>query len=146
MKNANQYAGRGARAANPGDDSREQGLIGLGRMGTNMVGRLLRAENQAKVGPGPGERMEGRCIELIAHYQPPDEMEPYQRLLGDAISGDATLFAREDSVEHAWRVVDPILGNRAPLYEYEPGTWGPPEAGQLAPEGGWHDPEPGGMP
>ncbi len=94
----------------------------------------------------PGERMEGTCIELIAHYQPPDEMEPYERLLGDAMSGDATLFAREDSVEAAWRVVDPILGNRAPLYEYEPGTWGPPEAGRLAPEGGWHDPSREGCP
>jgi glucose-6-phosphate 1-dehydrogenase len=94
----------------------------------------------------PGERMEGRCIELIAHYQPPDEMEPYERLLGDAISGDATLFAREDSVEAAWRVVDPILGNRTPLYEYEPGTWGPPEAGRLAPEGWWHDPSREGCP
>jgi glucose-6-phosphate 1-dehydrogenase len=94
----------------------------------------------------PGERMEGKCIELVAHYQPPDEMEPYERLLGDAMSGDATLFAREDSVEAAWRVVDPILGNVTPLDVYEPGTWGPPRADQLAPDGGWHDPSREGCP
>ncbi|HET6383244.1 MAG TPA: glucose-6-phosphate dehydrogenase [Armatimonadota bacterium] len=89
----------------------------------------------------PGEEMVGEPIELIAHYQPPDEMEPYERLLGDAASGDPTLFAREDAVEEAWRVVDPILGRATPLFEYAPNTWGPPEANQtLAPEGGWHNP------
>jgi glucose-6-phosphate 1-dehydrogenase len=89
----------------------------------------------------PGELMAGESIELIAQHQPPDEMEPYERLLGDAAGGDATLFAREDSVEAAWRVVDPVLGNASPLSEYEPGTWGPPEAERtLAPAGGWHNP------
>ena len=76
----------------------------------------------------PGERMVGESIELVAHHQPPDEMEPYERLLGDAANGDATLFAREDAVEAAWRIVDPILGDATPLHEYEPDTWGPPEA------------------
>ena len=91
----------------------------------------------------PGEAMVGERIELVAHHQPPDEMEPYERLLGDAASGDATLFAREDAVEASWRVVDPVLGNATPLYEYEPNTWGPPEVDRLlAPEGGWHNPEP----
>jgi glucose-6-phosphate 1-dehydrogenase len=89
----------------------------------------------------PGEPMVGEGIELIAHHQPPDEMEPYERLLGDAANGDATLFAREDSVEAAWRVVDPVLGNTTPLSEYEPNTWGPARVDQpLAPGGGWHDP------
>ncbi|HEY2910465.1 MAG TPA: glucose-6-phosphate dehydrogenase [Gemmataceae bacterium] len=91
----------------------------------------------------PGERMEGEMIELVAHHQPPDEMEPYERLLGDAANGDATLFAREDSVEASWRIVDPVLGNRSPLFEYEPNTWGPPEAERtVVPEGGWHNPRP----
>ncbi|MDP9121795.1 MAG: glucose-6-phosphate dehydrogenase [Acidobacteriota bacterium] len=89
----------------------------------------------------PGELMVGETVELVAHHQPADEMEPYERLLGDAANGDATLFAREDSVEESWRVVDPILGSAAPLFEYEPGTWGPSEADRsLVPLGGWHDP------
>jgi len=87
----------------------------------------------------PGERMVGERIELVAHHQRPDEMEAYERLLGDAANGDAILFAREDSVEAAWRVVDPVLGNKTPLSEYEPNTWGPPGADRtLAPEVGWH--------
>ena len=91
----------------------------------------------------PGERMEGESIELIARHQPPDEMDPYERLLGDAANGDATLFAREDSVEASWRIVDPVLGNATPLYEYEPNTWGPPEVERaITPEGGWHNPQP----
>jgi glucose-6-phosphate 1-dehydrogenase len=80
-------------------------------------------------------------VELIAHHQTADEMAPYERLLGDAMHGDASLFAREDSVEEAWRVVDPILGNVTPVYPYEPNTWGPDEANALvAGEGGWHNP------
>jgi glucose-6-phosphate 1-dehydrogenase len=90
----------------------------------------------------PGELMVGERVELVAHHQPPDEMEPYERLLGDAANGDATLFAREDSVEAAWRVVDPILGDTTPPFEYEANTWGPPEAARaLTPAGGWHNPK-----
>jgi glucose-6-phosphate 1-dehydrogenase len=89
----------------------------------------------------PGEAMTGEEVELIAHHQTADEMAPYERLLGDAMHGDASLFAREDSVEEAWRVVDPILGNVTPVYPYEPNTWGPDEANALvAGEGGWHNP------
>lgn len=91
----------------------------------------------------PGELMVGERSELIAHQQPADEMEPYERLLGDAANGDATLFAREDSVEASWRVVDPVLGTATPLSEYEPNTWGLPQVDEaLAPGGGWHDPSP----
>ncbi|HLJ97799.1 MAG TPA: glucose-6-phosphate dehydrogenase [Gemmataceae bacterium] len=91
----------------------------------------------------PGERMVGEKIELIAHHQPADEMGPYERLLGDAANGDATLFAREDAVEASWRIVDPVLGNVTPLFTYEPHTWGPPEVDRiLLPEGGWHNPAP----
>ena len=85
--------------------------------------------------------MTGKDIDLTAHYNSAEEMMPYERLLGDAIRGDAILFAREDSVEAAWRIIDPILGGAAPVVEYEPNTWGPPEADRLiASDGGWHNP------
>ncbi|MGH2585755.1 MAG: glucose-6-phosphate dehydrogenase [Dehalococcoidia bacterium] len=89
----------------------------------------------------PGEAMAGEDVELIAREQPGEDMPPYVRLLGDAMEGDATLFAREDGVEAAWRVVNPILGNVAPAHTYAPNTWGPPEADALiAGDGGWHNP------
>ncbi len=91
----------------------------------------------------PGEAMEGEEVELVARHHSGDEMAPYERLLGDAIRGDATLFAREDSVEAAWRVVDPILRGNTPVHPYEPQTWGPPEADRIiARDGGWHNPAP----
>jgi glucose-6-phosphate 1-dehydrogenase len=71
-----------------------------------------------------------------------DKVDAYERLLGDAMRGDALLFVREDAVEAAWAIVDPILGNTIPLAEYEPGSWGPHAAVRLADDvGGWHDPE-----
>jgi glucose-6-phosphate 1-dehydrogenase len=70
------------------------------------------------------------------------DMDAYERVLGDAMHGDATLFAREDYVEEAWRIVDPVLKAGTPVYEYEPGTWGPKEAAsKVPPPGGWHDPK-----
>jgi glucose-6-phosphate 1-dehydrogenase len=89
----------------------------------------------------PGESWVGEEVELVARHHSGDEMTPYERLLGDAMRGDATLFAREDSVESAWRVVDPILGSATPVHEYNPHTWGPSEADQIiADNGGWHNP------
>jgi glucose-6-phosphate 1-dehydrogenase len=89
----------------------------------------------------PGAEKTGTCVELEAARSPkPDEMDAYERLLGDAMRGEATLFAREDSVEEAWRIVDPVLKASTPVYEYEPGTWGPKEADQLSPPGGWQSP------
>ncbi|HEX3269756.1 MAG TPA: glucose-6-phosphate dehydrogenase [Ktedonobacterales bacterium] len=89
----------------------------------------------------PGEAMVGSGVELMFQEHPGDEMAPYERLLNDAIHGVKTLFAREDSVEEAWRVVDPVLGNVVPVLPYESYTWGPPEAGGLAVEvGGWRNP------
>jgi glucose-6-phosphate 1-dehydrogenase len=81
-------------------------------------------------------------VELSAvHYPAGDEMDPYERLLGDAMVGDAILFAREDAVEAAWAVVEPVLGNVTPVHEYEPGTWGPAVAERLTADvGGWHNP------
>jgi glucose-6-phosphate 1-dehydrogenase len=90
----------------------------------------------------PGERMIGESVGLVAMHQRGDEMLPYERLLGDAMRGDASLFAREDAVEAQWRIVDPVLGNAATLHEYAPGSWGPPEADALiAADGGWLDPQ-----
>ena len=79
---------------------------------------------------------------MVANHHPEaNEMDAYERVLGDAIAGDTTLFAREDYVEEAWRIVDPVLRADTPVYEYEPGTWGPPEASQsMVPPGGWHAP------
>jgi glucose-6-phosphate 1-dehydrogenase len=89
----------------------------------------------------PGPAMAGKDVELLAHYQPPGEMEPYERLLTDAAAGDATYFSRQDGVEAAWRIIDPILNNAVPIHEYDPGTWGPKQAEQLlAGESGWHVP------
>jgi len=89
----------------------------------------------------PGQTMEGEEVELVARHHAGDELTPYERLLGDAMHGDPTLFTREDGVEAAWRVVDPILGDVTPVHEYEPGTWGPVEAEALVPElGAWHRP------
>jgi glucose-6-phosphate 1-dehydrogenase len=89
----------------------------------------------------PGERMEGEDVELIAMHQRPDEMAPYERLLGDALRGDPTLFAREDQIEAQWRIVDPVLGDVTPVYEYEPNTWGPAEAVSLMKDpDGWLNP------
>jgi len=89
----------------------------------------------------PGESMIGRKVELIACQHAAEEISPYERLLRDALRGDPSLFARQDSVEAAWRVVDPILGDATPLYEYEPNTWGPTQADRIiGGDGGWHNP------
>ncbi len=90
----------------------------------------------------PEDKMIGQSVEILASQRPgAEEMDAYERVLGDAMAGDATLFAREDYVEEAWRIVNPILKADTQVFEYEPNTWGPAEAGQkLAPAGGWHDP------
>ena len=90
-----------------------------------------------------GESMVGRELELLAAQDTTDVMKPYERLLGDAMKGDATLFAREDAVEAEWRVVSGILGDATPLHTYQPGTWGPAEAERIIAEpSGWHRPGP----
>jgi glucose-6-phosphate 1-dehydrogenase len=84
----------------------------------------------------------GQVVELLASHHPgADEMDAYERVLGDAMAGDATLFAREDYIEEAWRIVDPVLKASTPVYDYEPGSWGPREVDQrVSPTGGWHNP------
>jgi glucose-6-phosphate 1-dehydrogenase len=90
----------------------------------------------------PGSRMEGDPVELVVcPHDGPNSMDAYERLLTEAMKGDATDFAREDYVEEAWRIVDPVLGDVTPLNDYDPGTWGPRLTGPgLAPPGGWQDP------
>ncbi len=87
----------------------------------------------------PGEEMVGHETELsFVRYETSDDMDAYERLLGDAMRGDASLFARQDVVEAQWAIVDPILGTDTPVEEYEPGTWGPPSADPLTADvGGW---------
>ncbi|MEO6954471.1 MAG: glucose-6-phosphate dehydrogenase [Polyangia bacterium] len=89
-----------------------------------------------------GEAMTGEAVELELQRTSKDTLKPYERLIGDAIAGDATLFARKDAVEQSWRVVDPVIGNVTPVHTYEPGSWGPEEAKALAPPTGWYDPAP----
>ena len=94
----------------------------------------------------PGEGMSGRPVELLVSDQAEQgeagRMEAYERLLGDAMAGDATLFARQDVVEAAWAIVDPVIHGPSPMYDYEPGSWGPPEADALVADvGGWNTPQ-----
>lgn len=91
----------------------------------------------------PGERRVGEDVELIVAQNEGESMAPYERLLGDALQGDNTLFASERTVEAQWRIIEPILGNTTPLHYYEPGTWGPAEAEQvIARYGTWYNPTP----
>jgi glucose-6-phosphate 1-dehydrogenase len=112
---------------------------------TNYV--LFQLSPQVKIAIGarvkrPGEQMISEPTELqVVHHVDGNEMDAYERLLGDAMTGDPTLFAREDAVEAAWAIVQPILGFATPVCEYEPGGWGPPEAAALTADiGGWHCP------
>ena len=89
-----------------------------------------------------GEEMRGEPVELIARHQTGSDKSPYERLLGDAARGDGSLFTHGDAVEAAWRVVDPVLQNPLPVVQYDPGTWGPPQANAVIEDGdGWHDPK-----
>jgi len=98
---------------------------------------------------GSGEGAPRSLIELEACRAPgPQEMDAYERVLSDAMEGDSTLFARQDYVEEAWRIVDPMLKANTPVYPYKPGTWGPTEGvpgetmANVTPAGGWQEPAP----
>ena len=109
------------------------------RLGPRQVSIALGARIKRR-----GARMAGEEIELFVCDTRDDEMEAYERLIGDAMRGDATLFARQDAVEAAWRIVEPVLGNSTTLHDYEPGTWGPREAdAMIADFGGWRHPPDG---
>jgi glucose-6-phosphate 1-dehydrogenase len=108
----------------------------------------LRLSPEVVIGTGAlvkrnGEEMRGEPVELIARHRPQSEKSPYERLLGDAVHGDTSLFTQDACVEAAWRVVDPVLSDPLPVMSYEPGTWGPAAAaGVMDGDGTWHDPKP----
>jgi glucose-6-phosphate 1-dehydrogenase len=88
-----------------------------------------------------GEQMHGDAVELVARHHTDGEMSPYERLLGDAIRGDTSLFTQDACVEAAWQVVDPVLRAGMPVIQYEPGSWGPKQAQSVVDgEDTWHDP------
>ena len=89
----------------------------------------------------PGDETDSAAVEIVASRHPgADERDAYERVLGDAMAGDATLFAREDYVEEAWRIVDPVLKDPTPVREYEPNSWGPSEVDQRVSPVGWQNP------
>jgi glucose-6-phosphate 1-dehydrogenase len=91
----------------------------------------------------PGATMAAMPVELsVVEHPQGDELDAYERLLSDTMRGEALLFVRQDAVEAAWSIVEPLLENLPPIHEYEPGTWGPAEADRLAADiGGWHNPQ-----
>jgi glucose-6-phosphate 1-dehydrogenase len=89
----------------------------------------------------PGEAMIGEDVRMVEYRHPGDEMQPYERLLGDALRGDRALFGSQTDVEAAWRIVDPILSRDEAPYEYDCGSWGPAEAQRIASgTSGWIEP------
>ena len=88
-----------------------------------------------------GDDLATQAVEIVgSHHPSPEEMDAYEKVIGDAMSGNATLFARQDYVEEAWRIVDPVLKTSTEVYEYEPSTWGPDAAQSIAPASGWYNP------
>lgn len=114
--------------------------------GTNYIRFRLGPDQAIALGAmvkHPGEEFAGDRVELLAsHQSEADEPDAYEQLLGDALRGEAFRFARQDYVEEAWRIVDPALKAETPLFPYEPGSWGPREAGALVAPERWHDPAP----
>jgi glucose-6-phosphate 1-dehydrogenase len=108
--------------------------------------RFLLGPGAVQIGLGArvkaaGARMVGEDVELRFCSRRDQETEAYERLLGDAIRGDATLFGRQDTIEAQWRVVEPVLHAALPVHPYEPGSWGPQEADAIAQAcGGWVEP------
>jgi glucose-6-phosphate 1-dehydrogenase len=110
------------------------------RLGPDRVAIALGARIKS-----PGEAMTGQETELYACNSHADEMTPYERLLGDAMRGDATLFARQDSVEIAWDIVDRLLASGPQAEPYAAGSWGPAAADRMVERyGGWYEPPAGG--
>lgn len=120
-------------------------VVGDGNPSRNHMRFRISPEMTIAVGAkmmGPGEQMSTEPVEIIASRHPcPNEMDAYERILGDAMTGDPTSFAREDYVEEAWRIVDTVLKAGTPVFEYQKGAWGPNEVDQkVSPPGGWHNP------
>ena len=109
--------------------------LGPGEISLSLTARVKRAGDDLGSKPATLSALEEHTA---------DEVDAYERLLGDAMHGDGMLFVREDAVEAAWAIVDPILANATALHSYQPGSWGPSEADRLAQDvGGWHNPEEG---
>ncbi|HEY3849377.1 MAG TPA: hypothetical protein VGL87_00285, partial [Steroidobacteraceae bacterium] len=105
----------------------------------------LRLSPEVVIGTGAlvkrsGEEMRGEPVELIARHRTQSDMTPYERLLGDAVRGDTSLFTQDDCVEAAWRVVDPVLHHPPPVLPYDQGSWGPAEADEIIEDETWHNP------
>ena len=120
-------------------------VVAESRLSPNHLRFRISPEMTIAVGTtviGQNEQLRAESVEMIASRHPrPDEEEAYERVLSDAMAGDATLFAREDYVEEAWRIVDPVLKAGVPILSYDKGTWGPGEVDQrVSPPGGWHNP------
>ncbi|MBV9086638.1 MAG: glucose-6-phosphate dehydrogenase, partial [Acidobacteriaceae bacterium] len=120
-------------------------LIPDGLLVENHLRLRINPESTIAIGMmnlAPGaEGMDLEASEMMAsHFPRADEMDAYERVLGAAMAGDSTLFAREDYVEEAWRIVEPILRNTIPVYQYAPNTWGPAQVDQVTPPAGWSNP------
>lgn len=122
-------------------------LIPNSKLTENHVRLRLSPEATIAIGMmtlAPGEGLSLHSPEMVASHAPnADDMDAYERVLGAAMEGDATLFAREDYVEQAWRIVDPILKENTPVFPYAPGTWGPGQVEVVTPSGGWDNPSVG---
>src|SRR5580700_4414083 len=124
---------------------RPPAVVAESRLSPNHLRFRISPEMTIAVGTtviGPSDQLRAESVEMIASRHPrPDDEDAYERVLSDAMAGDATLFAREDYVEEAWRIVDPVLKAGGPTLEYDKGTWGPNDVDQrMSPPGGWHDP------
>jgi glucose-6-phosphate 1-dehydrogenase len=121
-------------------------VFGLKQAGESVTALHFRVNPAARVavtvtGKKPGSGWEPQTETLTFAEQPAADMRPYDRLIGAALSGDRALFARQDTVEAAWRVVDPVLDDAVPVHPYAKGSWGPKEADALLPHGEtWYDP------
>jgi glucose-6-phosphate 1-dehydrogenase len=111
------------------------------RLAPNYFRFRLNPENTIAIGTnvlGPGHEVAAQPVEVVCTQDRTSDIPPYERILGDAMAGDPTLFARQDYVEEAWRLVDPLIKSPPPVQEYEQGTWGPPDVDKkLSPPGGW---------
>ena len=121
-------------------------VFGLGSAEGSVSALHFRVNPAARVGitltgkkPGPGWQPQTETLTFAE--QPAAEMRPYDRLIGAALAGERDLFARQDTVEAAWQVVDPVMGDVVPAHQYAKGSWGPKEADALLPDGEtWYNP------
>jgi glucose-6-phosphate 1-dehydrogenase len=120
------------------------GLAAQGRTAANGLRFRVNPESRVTltlVGKKPGAGWPPEIEELNFSEHPGADMRPYDRLIGAALNGERWLFANQDTVDAAWRVVDPVLGNVVPVLPYAKGSWGPQQADGLVPAGEtWYDP------